>query len=153
MRQHCILCTSGYKFGFYLQHLNSTKDSVGVISELIVNPSYGNHAFRSTAQIIFTKDLQRLSNYLEDHIAALQAKPEHDSDTFMSYDCTFQLTAFSGEVCANQEGQFSIQCMVNVGKPEGGFSTYLGGEAVVSVADTYAFINCLRLFLNNLAAL
>ncbi|NEU84376.1 hypothetical protein [Nostoc sp. UIC 10630] len=96
------------------------------------------------------KDLEKLIQYLEWHIAAMKNDLGYQSQVFISYGNCFQIQALQGQLRAENEGEFTIRCMVNIDKPADDiFSTYVGGEGVISIKNTQLFISSLRMTLNS----
>ncbi len=118
MRHQCILDTSGYELVFYLQSLDATKKCVGILVEFRLKPSHGNFSIRSGATTTYIAELEKLIMYLENHISALKNNPGNQFHVFVTYDFSFQIQALAGEVRSESEGEFTIQCMVNIGQPE-----------------------------------
>ena len=152
IKQKCILETSGYQVIFYLRSLDYSRESIGIVVMLAVNPDLGGVSVRSTATKIRIEDLQSLLLYLEQHINNMKEDPNKTSHTFLSYDTTFQVQALSGKIISEDEGSFTLRFMVNVGdrKDKENTSTYVGAEAAVTFADIRSFTSSLQAVLNKL---
>lgn len=150
MKRKCVLETSGYQLVFYLASLDNSPNHIGLLTEFVLNASHDQSCkARSRAKPVYISQLQKLIPYLENHVAALVEKPGHESHTFVTYDLSFQIQALSGEVRSQNEGEFTIECLVNVGKPEGNpCSTYVGGEAVVTLKNLQEFTSDFQTVLN-----
>ncbi len=114
------------------------------------HPRLGSLSVRSGTTWLFVSDLERLLRYLEEHIVSLQHDASSVSDTLVNLDLDFTLQAFSGDVQSFSDGRFSLLFMLNVGRrDEVSSSTYVGGEAVVTVAEVRHFVAAVRKVLKN----
>ena len=96
-------------------------------------------------------DLYRLATYFEEHIVQLLQNPDGASSTFVPMELGFQVQALAGEVHAENDGEFSVRFLVNVGKSKDeGEKVYVGGEAVVTLKNIRKFIASLHEALANL---
>jgi hypothetical protein len=150
IKEKCVLETSGYQVIFYLRSLDYSRQSIGLVVLLTVNPDSGGVSVRSTATTIRIENLRSLILYLEQHINNLKEDLNKTSHTFLTYDTTFQVQALSGNYISEDEGSFPLRFMVNVGhhNNQGNPSTYVGAEAVVSFANIRSFTSSLQLVLN-----
>jgi hypothetical protein len=147
------LKTEGYEISFELETMQTLKDEFGVRVGFLLDPSLGNIALTSSPVPLSLKDLQRLKIYLEEHIAHLQENPDSESYTFVPLDLQFQLQAFSGEVRSQDDGEFTLRFMINVGMPsEDSSSVYVGGEAVVTLENVNRFLSLISCLLSEKAA-
>ena len=98
------------------------------------------------------KDLERLVNYFEEHIACLKVDPDNESSTFITYGLGFQVQALSGEVRSLSDGEFTMRFMVNVGQSDFEASrTYIGGESEVTLENIESFTSSLQSILRKLS--
>lgn len=148
MSNKCQLKTEGYTITFELFGNVRTPD-MDIKTEieffLYPHPRLGSLSVRSDITWLFVSDLESLLRYLEEHIVSLQHNPNSVSDIFVNLDLDFTLQAFSGEVQLPNDGGFSILFMLNIGRrDETSSSTYVGGEAAVSVAEVRHFMAAVR---------
>lgn len=116
IKEKCILETSGYQVIFYLRSLDYSRQSIGLVVMLTMNPDSGGVFVRSTATTIRIENLRNLIIYLEQHINKLKEDLNQTSHTFLTYDTTFQVQALSGNWISQDEGSFTLRFMVNVGQ-------------------------------------
>jgi hypothetical protein len=95
----------------------------------------------------FYNDLIRLADYFDHHITQLIQNSWHDSDEFVNIDLDFQVQAMCGDVKSNQEGEFTVRIMLNMGNASDGSSVYTGIEGCIDVVKCHAFVVNLRDFL------
>lgn len=142
MINRCVLETKGYSIVFELKNYNLAVEMVDLVLEFQLNPHIKDFYLRSIPSYITFKDLQRLATYLETHIASLIQNPDSQSQFFVDYGLGFQLQALEGDVDLENDGEFSIIVLVDVGEYEKGSShTYVGGLSVVTVEKTQFFIS------------
>jgi len=140
MPRQAVLRTEGWRAVFEVQPFDRTDRYLDLRIELQLDPNFGQMVIRSVPRKINVADLPRLVAYLAQHIQQLQENPKTESPIFVPLELGFQLVAFSGEVREPDDGEFTIQLLLNVGKAEHeGTNVYLGGQAVVTVGSIYGF--------------
>ncbi len=149
----CILQAAGYRATFELLSL----DEEGYIHynlRFLLEPSLGTDALQSTASSIAASDLERLLDYLEEHVSQLVSNPDSEAYVFSEYELGFQLQALSGG--ANEDGSagsFTIRFLVNAGRVKAdapddiGTYVYVGAESTISFSQVRRFVSCMRLSL------
>lgn len=148
----CLLETEGYKIFFELKSLETSKQDVDLIVEFQLNPHLGGLVVKSIPSIFAIKDLERLINYFEEHIACLKVDPDSESSIFITYGLGFQVQALSGEVRSLNDGEFTMRFMVNVGQSDFADSrTYVGGESDVTLENIKSFTSSLQSVLRELS--
>jgi hypothetical protein len=140
-----ILKTEGYEISFELKKKRELTTSLLATVGFSLAPTLGKVEVKAMPMPILLRDLERLTIYLEQHIAKLQQDHWSESDTFVPLDLQFQLQALAGEVSSPDGGEFALRFMVNVGKlnSESG-SVYVGGEAEVTLEQIQDFISSVR---------
>lgn len=148
----CLLETDGYKIIFELKSLETSKKDVDLIVEFHLNPHLGSLVVKSVPTFTAIKDLERLVNYFEEHIARLKVDPDNESSIFITYGLGFQIQALSGEVRSLSDGEFTMRFMANVGKIDFEASrTYVGGESSVTLENITNFTSSLQGILRELS--
>lgn len=136
-----ILETEGYQIIFELENSTYCEQSIDLVVKFVLNSQLEGLSVKSVPSCINTKDLKRLTVYLEQHIASLIESSGSVSPTFVEYGLSFQMQALMGDVETTDDGEFSLLVMVNVGKPEkGSHRVYVGGEAIVTVENVRKFV-------------
>lgn len=145
MTQKCVLETDGYQVSFDLKETPIYAEDVEMVVELVLDQYLGSIAAQSVPTLIAVRDLYRLVEYFEAHIAQLLRHPDHESSTFVPMELGFQVQALAGEVQAENAGEFSLRFLVNVGRSEAdGHRVYAGGEAVVTLTNLRRFVTSLQ---------
>jgi len=145
MIEKCFLETHGYQVLFKLNDIQDSQEYINMVIELRLDPHIGDIMVRSISTFIALNDLRRLASYFAEHIARLQENPDSESDTFVPMELGFQVQALAGEVTPDNEGEFSIRFLLNVGQSkEDGHRVYIGGESVTKLANIKAFIAALH---------
>jgi hypothetical protein len=145
MGRKCFLETDGYRVSFDLQDIQTSKENVDMIVEFILDQHLGGIMVKSVPTFIASSDLYRLATYFEEHIAQLPQNPDRASYTFVPMELGFQVQALAGEVHAENDGEFSVRFLVNVGKSKDeGERVYVGGESVVTLKNIRRFIASLH---------
>lgn len=140
-----ILKTEGYTVTFELTRFKNLHTSLDLTVIFALDPQLGNIEIKSIPMPITLRDLQDLTTYLEQHMANLQKDPNSEAYIFVPMDLQFQLQASLGEVRSPNDGEFTLQFMINVGRQkEGSPSVYVGGETVVTVENINSFISSIR---------
>lgn len=142
IKRICTLETSGYQIVFYLRTLDYSIRAIGMIIVLAVEPGHEGVSGRSTATRIMIEDLLSLKTYFEQHIHKLTEDYNNKTNIVSNhYTPTFQIKALAGNVISENEGNFTIRFMVNVGRQEekGDPSTYVSAESVVTFANIRSF--------------
>ena len=151
MKYSASLKTSGYELKFYIRKLDQSPEHLGIIVMFLPCSEYSVPPIKSITNTMLVDGIEQLARYLENHISSLSHNPAFKSGVFLTYGDVFQMQALGGEVHSDSEGVFSIQCMVNVGNPTNQpFSTYLGGEAVITIKDANKFVEDLRVIIAEL---
>ena len=116
-----------------------------MIVEFILDQHLGDIMVKSVPTFIAASDLYRLATYFEEHIAQLLRHPDRASCTFVPMELGFQVQALAREVHAENDGEFSVRFLVNVGKSKDeGERVYVGGESVVTLKNIRRFIASLH---------
>lgn len=153
MINHILLRTEGFDLSFEVNRLFTDHEYVYMTVVFRLAPHLGDVLARSELTSIATKELEELVTYFEEHIARLRHDPWTHSDNFVNTELGFQIQALAGEIISPCEGEFSIQCMVNVGQSsEEGPRVYVGGETAVTLQEVYAFSDSIKALLAELAA-
>ncbi len=144
MISKCLLETNGYRISFEFTYLE-TKKYMDMIVEFIIDPSLGGFLVRSIPTCIDLIDLQRLLQYFEHHIESLRQNLNTESYTFVPTELGFQVQALSGDQLSENDLEFTIRFMVNVGRyKKEGTSVYVGGESVVNLKNIKDFTKACR---------
>lgn len=145
MTRKCVLETEGYQVSFDLKETQVSKEYVDMAVELALDQHLGSITVKSVPTLIAVRDLYRLVEYFEAHIAQLLRYPDCESSTFVPMELGFQVQALAGEVQAENAGEFSLRFFVNVGRSEAdGHCVYMGGEAVVTLTNLRRFVTSLQ---------
>ncbi|EAZ89524.1 hypothetical protein [Crocosphaera chwakensis] len=139
-----ILETHGYELKFYFDFSENIENYlVKTEIQFLTKAEFLQRVFvKSPKFIMRLDDLNRLSQYLKDHIKILETNPDHESYTFVDYSLTYQIQALCGEVSSNiNASYFSICSMVNIGRTNPlNTSTYVGGESTINFNQVENFI-------------
>ena len=145
MTKKCVLETDGYQVSFDLKETQVSKKYADMVVDLVLDQHLGSVAAKSVPTLIAVRDLYRLMEYFEAHIAQLLWDPDRESSTFVPMELGFQVQALAGEVQAENAGEFSLRFFVNVGRSEAdGHRVYVGGEAVVTLTHLRRFVTSLQ---------
>jgi hypothetical protein len=139
MNARCTLETEGFQVVFHLRNLDPHGDYVDGVIELCLRPELGDLSVESPPTFLALSDLRQLIAYLDAHIACLEEDPDTESPVFVPLELGFQVQALSGEVAGENDGEFTLRFMVNVGQREGCARTYVGAEGVVTVQSVREF--------------
>jgi len=151
MSKKCFLEADGYRVSFSLKDVQASKEYVDMIVEFTLDQHLGGISVKSVPTFMASSDLHRLATYFEEHIAQLPQHPDRESSTFTPMELGFQVQALAGEVHAENDGEFSVRFLVNVGKSKDeGERVYDGGEAVVTLKNIRRFIASLHAVLADL---
>jgi hypothetical protein len=152
----CILRAAGYQATFELL----SPDEEGYIRYnlgFLLEPGLGVVTLQPAAPSMAARDLERLLDYLEEHMSRLASNPDLEADVFLEYDLGFQLQALSGGANDDgSEGSFTIRFMVNAGRAKEdsnddiGTSVYVGAESTISFSQVRQFASCVRSALANM---
>lgn len=153
MNHTITLTTEGYMVTFQLEQRKDLRSSLDGTVVFTLVPGLSKMEVHSQPMPISVDDLERLSEYFQQHIANLQADADSEGETFVPRDLQFQMRASVGDVRSPDDGEFTLQFLVNVGRPdEESSSVYVGGEAVVTLEQTRHFLLSLRRLLTEIAA-
>lgn len=153
MSHEITLTTEGYVVTFQLEPRKDLRSSLDGTVVFTLVPGLSKMEVQSQSMPISVDDLERLAEYLQQHIVNLQADSDSEGETFVPLDLQFQMRASVGEVRSPDDGEFTLQFLVNVGQPdEESSSVYVGGEAVVTLEQIKHFLLSLRHLLTVVAA-
>ena len=154
MKHVSTLTTSGYELRLYIAASDKSLDYARIVAEFISHPDHSLISVKSRPNSILVKDLEKLVRCFENHLYLIKNNLGNASFDFLSYCCSFRIGGRQGEIRSEFEGEFTIQCLVNAGEPnDSQFSTYLGGEAVVTLGSANEFMNSLREVVSTIASL
>jgi len=151
MSVRCILATEGFQAIFHLKPLDKELESFDAAIDLILDPDLGAIAMRSIPTFLSLHDCRRLLVYMEEHIWGLRHDATKESPVYVPLEMGFQIRALAGEVNADDEGEFGLRFMLNVGQKEGFSPVYVGAESVIDVEDARRFATSLDTVLAELA--
>lgn len=139
MISKCLLETEGTHITFELE--KATEQQFNLAIQFALDAHLGGFSLNSPPTFITTSDIQRLIAYFEQHIAHLQTNPDHESQTFVPMELGFQLQALAGELYPDDDGEFTLRFMINVGKSSAEETAiYVGSETVVMLAHVRQFM-------------
>jgi len=145
MPQKSVLHADGFHAVFEFRSFEGTNQYLDMLVTFQLDQEVGQVTFSSVPSKIHVDDLRGLEQYLLQHIQQLQTNLDAHSPTFVPLELGFQAEAFSGEVRAPNDGEFTVRLMLNVGvHAREGTRVYLGGEAIVTLSNIYRFITSLR---------
>lgn len=145
MDYNIILQTEGYQASFELKRFPDYNTSLDLTVVFSVDPRVGKVEARSIPMPIYLRNLYELATYLEQHIADLQKNPQSETYTFVPIDLQFQMQALEGIVIPEEDGEFGLRFMVNMGTPdEESGRVYVGGESTLTVENARRFIATIR---------
>lgn len=151
MSQKCFLETDGYRVSFDLKDVQASKEYVDMVVEFTLDQYLGGIVVQSVPTFIAPSDLRRLATYFEEHIAQLLQNPDSESYTFVPMELGFQAQALGGEVYTENDGEFNLRFLLNVGRSKDeGERVYVGGESVVTLKNIRRFIASLHEALTDL---
>jgi hypothetical protein len=148
MSLQCCLTTAGYQVVFHMTRAQRRGDSLDVVVELSVCPELGRFTVKSVPNFVSVADMRRLVHYLEEHISRLIEDASHESVPFVPLELGFQVQALAGDVGSENEGDFTLRFLVNIGRsPVDGTGVYVGAESVIEVENVRAFAASLEALL------
>jgi len=151
MSKKCFLETDGYRVCFDLKGVQASKEHVDMVVEFTLDQHLGGIVVKSIPTFIAASDLHRLTVYFEEHIAQLWQNSDSESYTFVPMELGFQVQALGGEVHTEDDGEFSLRFLLNVGRSKDeGERVYVGGESVVTLRNIKRFIASLHEALTDL---
>ena len=151
MDKTCILETAGYRVAFSLRAVQTSREYVDLLVEFTLDQHLGGIVLQSVPTCITARDLSRLAQYFEAHMAQLLRHPDSESSTFVPMELGFQVQALAGEVEAENAGEFSVRFLLNVGtSQDAGERVYVGGESVVPLKNVRKFTASLHAALADL---
>jgi hypothetical protein len=137
----CVLAADGFRAVFDCGKTDASGDYFDVVIEWSLAPEFGGVNVKSVPTFISRKELRKLASYLGEHIGALRSDPAWEAVSFVPQELGFQLQALPGEVDQDDEGEFSVRFMVNVGSTAQNDSrVFVGGETTIDVRSVKAFI-------------
>lgn len=143
-----ILETNGYYLHFYFDFPeNIGNNLVSTEIKFLTKPEISQKVCVESEKFRMHFDnIQKLSNYLKNHIKALETNADHESHIFLDYNLTYRIQALCGFVSSDKNvSYFTICSMVNIGKTStSNFSTYIGGESTVTFNQAQKFIDSLE---------
>lgn len=146
----CVLQAAGYQVTFELLSLDE-EGYVRYNLRFLLDPGLGSVALQSTAPSIAARDLERLLDYLEEHMSHLVRDPDREADVYLEYELGFQLQAYSGGANDDgSEGSFTLRFLVNVGRAKVdatddiGTYVYAGAESDIAFSQVRAFVMSMR---------
>jgi hypothetical protein len=144
MDKRCQLEADGFIIYFNIKSTES-EEHIDLSTEFIASKNIGNVKLKSCSTFITKKDLNRFSEYLENHIKKLEYDSDSESDIFVPMELGFQAQALEGEIGDKNNGEFSLRFLLNVGKDGAeNHSVYMGGESIVTLRNARAFIDSLH---------
>ncbi|MCI0457075.1 MAG: hypothetical protein L0Z62_08855 [Gemmataceae bacterium] len=145
MTTQCLLDAGGYRVAFTLHHHDAKGEYLEATVALSLPAALGGTSVTSKPTFIAVKDLRRFVAYLDGHIASLRDDPAHESFAFVPLELGFQAQALAGEVDSENEGEFTLRFLVNVGEvPTDGGRVYVGAESAVEVSRVRKFMASLE---------
>ena len=139
MISKCLLETEGSRIAFELE--KATEQHFNLAIHFALDPHLGGFSLNSPPTFISISDIQRLIAYFEQHIANLRTNPDHESQPFVPMELGFQLQALAGELYPDDDGEFTLRFMINVGKSSTEeTSVYVGSETVVMLTNLRQFM-------------
>lgn len=152
-RYSSVLRSEDGRLAFWLKEKQDVAKFVRATVGFSLTPTLGKVHVTSKPSPIQVQDLERLTTYLEEHIAHLQRDHWSTSEVFVTIGLQFQLQALAGEVDSPDDGEFALRFMVNVGVPDADSGhVYVGGEATVELAQVKQFIAGMRQALRDLSS-
>jgi hypothetical protein len=144
MAVQCLLEAAGYRVAFAFQNGSPAGEYVDTAVELSLAAGLGDITLRSQPTFLALRDLHRFAAYFEDHIANLRKDSSREAALFVPQELGFQVQALAGDVIADDEGEFTLRFMLNVGHDDDGGRVYAGAESVISVGRTKEFVAALE---------
>ncbi len=145
MSATCFLDTDGYRISFTLNAGQASQACLDLIVELMLDKHLGDVVVTAVPILIDVRDLSRLVDYFDEHVAQLLQNPDHESYTFVPIGLGFQVQALAGDVQEGNDGEFTVRFLLHVGQSEAeGHRVYMGGESVVSLKNITRFTSSLH---------
>lgn len=100
------------------------------------------HKFETAIYPLSVADIERIQDYLDNHLQTIEANSLSRSETFTTYELFFQMQALAGDVwrdeIGNWSGDFTLRFLLNV-SPDPQNRFYLGGESLIDVEEIRQF--------------
>src|SRR5437588_11301888 len=115
----CTLETEGFRVVFNLRNPDAAREYVDGRIELSLQPGLSPLSIQSMPTFLGVTDFRQLVAYFEEHLRRLRDDPGAESTVFVPLELGFQIQALAGEVNEQDEGEFTVRFLVNVGQQEG----------------------------------
>jgi hypothetical protein len=139
----CDLKADGVDVHLRFEPAKSKQAIIGVV-EMIVTVVTAAPPIRSIEFVITPADLAVMASYIENHIAALVVNPQHQSGVLINYGSGFQLEGHAGDIRADNDGEFTMTLLLNVGSTSSEARVYAGTRCTVSVVAARRFVAEIR---------
>ena len=150
-----IVCleTDGYRVDLFFITSQRLVNFVDLIIILDSNIELGKLHLKTSRGMTSHKNLLDLTQYLEQHIDALQKNPGHISSPFLIDASLFKVQALSMDWTAKNEETFTLQFMLNAFnlQAKDNIGTYVGVEARITFPKVHEFISKLRVAVSELS--
>ena len=165
IRKTCVLPTDGYKLMFYLlfypgryvagdPHCRDFQVTIRfLLNSELEHEKYVHKIDIHTVPTLYSKkELLGIANYFEKHIADLIKDSSTRSRIHLNYTLTYRIQALSGKVNDRNEGNFGINCLINVSDANKfsnvGKYTYIGGYSTIKARDAIKFTQDIHEFID-----
>lgn len=136
---------------FNIDILEDTTKFLDLSVDFLLDPQIESMKFSSKKSKIQVNDLEELESYFIQHLHQLQEDSEAHSRAFTPLELGFQITAFSGELRSPDDGEFTVQLLLNFGThTREGTNVYIGGEAVVTLYSIKRFLSELNVIISGI---
>jgi hypothetical protein len=112
-----------------------------------LDPKLGGIKIGPAETVESASDMYRLVGYFEQHIEKLRQKTKSRSHVFATYELGFNVQALQGHVWTDSDGEhgsFALLSLINVGRKENTWNTYVGGESDVLLDSIENFMACFK---------
>ena len=106
-----------------------------------------------TVPTLYSKnELLMITDYFEKHLADLTKDSSTRSHVLLNYTLTYKIQALSGKVDDRNEGNFGINCLINVSDAnkfsDVGKYTFIGGYSTIKAKDAIKFTKDIHEFID-----
>lgn len=144
----CVLELDGFNLNLYLISFNK-EDKIFKISAYLDFFFNNSLSFQAVNVYFLSNDFLRLNKYLKTHIEKLESDRYASSPPFVSFELDIEIKAEAGDFRTIDDGEFTIQIMLQYKKSnDNESSVYIGAKGVT----TFSKVNKFQKSINDLIA-
>jgi len=144
--------TSAYDFTLSQSNTPTEEMWIEVRVQLLLHDQFSGSLSAEVTSYMSMNDILGLAEYLEGYVREVRGAGDVDVSAapFVPLNLAFELSAADGEATSDDEGDFVLATMLNVGTDSFGGRVYIGAKGGVKFTTTIAFTRELRQFVLSL---